>query len=158
KRKGGASGATIHPDSLFLIQQRPDKGLLASMWEMPTHIYTDDDPDRTDQDRVKAARTLTQSILKKVGPPDGSKGSSASAIKTSLASAEMLGLHTHVFSHLRMHMHAVHVVLSLPELDDKKKTEGLGGGPEGKWVARKALEEDYSMGNGMRTCWAMLGG
>ncbi|KAE8209402.1 hypothetical protein CF327_g6603 [Tilletia walkeri] len=155
KRKGGASGATIHPDSLFLIQQRPDKGLLASMWEMPTHIYTDDDPNRTDQDRVKAARTLTQSILKKVGLPDGSK--TLSAIKTSITGVDMLGLHTHVFSHLKMHMHAVHVVLSLPELDDKK-TEGLGGGPEGKWVARKALEEDYSMGNGMRTCWAMLSG
>ncbi|CAD6918208.1 unnamed protein product [Tilletia controversa] len=159
KRKAGPSESYIHPDSLFLIKQRPDKGLLASMWEMPTYTYpNDDDPKRDEQDRLKRAKSHTQLVLKHVGLPGGMSTTTTKASSPLQPQMQMLGLHTHVFSHLKMHMHAVHLVVPLPEVDGKKKKEDAGkggGGPEGKWVTRKELEEEYSMGNGMRICWAM---
>ncbi|KAK0525823.1 hypothetical protein OC834_005023 [Tilletia horrida] len=152
KRKAGLLRETrIMPGSLFLIKQRPDKGLLANMWEMPTHIFEDINADRTDDDRIKAAKTFTSSVLKNVGLPDGSKPN-----KSALAlQAELLGLHTHVFSHLKMHMHAMHVVLEVPDL---KLEARQGGGKAGKWVTAAELVDQFSMGNGMRTCWAMVSG
>ncbi|KAL9934878.1 hypothetical protein V8E36_005954 [Tilletia maclaganii] len=154
KRKSKDGRRDVPEDSLFLIRQRPDKGLLASMWEMPTCIYDDEDADRTAEDRMKSARAYTLSTLKKVGLPDGQAAGNELLGASTISRTEMLGLHTHVFSHLKMHMHTVHLVL---EVDDDVLAGASKALPEGvKWVHAKALEEDYSMGNGMRTCWAML--
>ncbi|KAK0548622.1 hypothetical protein OC845_003491 [Tilletia horrida] len=150
KRKTRPAEPLRQQGSFFLIRRRPDKGLLAKMWEMPTYIFDDQDPDRDETDRVKAARKFSIATLKEIGLPDGSK---LGKDTQSSLQASYIGSHTHVFSHLKMFMHVVHVTCDLSEV----KGQVVAGDVTGKWVRARELEEDHSMGNGMHTCWAMLG-
>ncbi|KAG8627539.1 hypothetical protein KVT40_005022 [Elsinoe batatas] len=112
--------------SHYLLQQRPDKGLLASMWEFASFtIPADSDLDE-----------------------DGVLESAADLVK-GLDRDEMmfkgkLGCVTHVFSHLKLNMHVYSIVIELEELPKTKTRQ--------KWTNLEGVE-NATVGTGTKRCW-----
>jgi A/G-specific adenine glycosylase len=135
----------------YLLEQRPDKGLLASLWEFPTLTLADSSPDADAKDqpsvRARSASHSTQA---------------ADFVHTLLKSAQArraqhlgrLGTLTHVFSHLKLEMNVHHFRMS--ENDDE---EGIDAAIAGKAKRRWCTAEEVdgaSIGTGMKRCWELL--
>ncbi|KAK3320277.1 DNA glycosylase [Cercophora scortea] len=133
-------------DGRYLITRRPDKGLLAGMWEFPSH-------------------TLPEQLNGKTSAP--ARKSKAVAFVSGLASAEVgrkgvkhageLGSVPWLFSHLKLTMH-VHLFtlhddgegdVEMALADAGIKTTGQ------RWASGEDVEQE-SMGTGMRKCWALV--
>ncbi|PNS20857.1 A/G-specific adenine glycosylase [Sphaceloma murrayae] len=117
--------------SRFLIEQRPDTGLLASMWQLPsfTIVGGGAEEDVREQMSSLTAGVVHGQEVEYLGP---------------------LGKHAHVFSHLKLNMH-VHYL----RVDGGDAPPGAKQTSRQKWVDWKGVE-DATMGTGMRKCWAML--
>ncbi|OTB04607.1 hypothetical protein M426DRAFT_30503, partial [Hypoxylon sp. CI-4A] len=129
-------------DGRYLIHRRPEKGLLAGLWELPSYILT--------EPQSSTAKTRKRDAEQYVKDLVDAKGLGGVKYVSDLGSVPWL------FSHLKLTMH-VHVF----ELDDRK---GGGGGVESgedgegarsRWRDVKAID-DESMGTGMRKCWALV--
>lgn len=127
-----------HPETSgweWKLHQRPAKGLLADMWEMPS---------KTIEEPESAARTATQRKKLALAFIDelGQEADDAK-LKGEMGSVPW------VFSHLKLTMHVFLVEL--------KGSEEGGKSPEKreKWSST-AQVEDENMGTGMKHCWALV--
>ncbi|KAK0658717.1 DNA glycosylase [Cercophora samala] len=120
-------------DGQYLISRRPDKGLLAGLWEFPSYILPASN-DSTAKGRKKQALDYVSGL---VGSTDGYYGE--------------LGTVPWLFSHLRLAMH-VHLF----ELDDTDESP-LAAPPEPnyRWASSDEIEIE-SMGTGMKKCWSLV--
>lgn len=116
----------------FLIHRRPDKGLLAGLWEFPSQVL-DSSTELTGKKRVQLARNYISELgltTKHVGE---------------------LGSVPWLFSHLKLTMH-VHL-FTLADGDESE----LDGASELDRRSRWSDDvENESMGTGMRKCWFLV--
>ncbi|KAH8677512.1 DNA glycosylase [Xylariales sp. PMI_506] len=123
-------------DGHYLIHKRPDKGLLAGLWEFPSHILPDSNNSTTKGRKAEALRFVEDLV-------------SASVKKGELRYSGELGNVPWLFSHLRLTMY-VHL-FELNDID--------GDGLSFSSVSRKRWSGDVdqeSMGTGMRKCWSLI--
>ncbi|KAG6270272.1 hypothetical protein E4U48_003902 [Claviceps purpurea] len=126
-------------DGSYLIQRRPEKGLLAGLWEFPSIPIPDAEPCSPRQ-RTERAKAFAISML---GLTDGS---------VQIKHVGELGSVPWLFSHLKLTMH-VHMFRMMSEGGiDAEGTESLARRPR-RWTADVEKE---SMGTGMRKCWDLV--
>ncbi|KAF2451127.1 DNA glycosylase [Karstenula rhodostoma CBS 690.94] len=116
----------------WLIEQRPAKGLLASLWQFPQQTLPPAIK-HTAASRKATARAYVESLG--LGSLDG-------------RDARELGSLVHVFTHLKLTMYVVHIGL---------ETDGeiLEGAPARKWVATEDMGGE-TLSTGMRRCWELV--
>ncbi|KAK1636956.1 A/G-specific adenine glycosylase [Colletotrichum phormii] len=123
-------------DGRFLIHRRPEKGLLAGLWELPSHtlpsagVYT-----ATSQ--KKDAQGYVSGLI-----ATGDKK------KPRLRHAGELGSVPWLFSHLKLTMH-VHLF----EVDGSEDL--VSSHVRHRWATAEEVDEE-SMGTGMRKSWALV--
>lgn len=132
-------------DGGFLIQRRPEKGLLAGLWEFPsTPIPVPEtcSPAR----RSEMARTHAAGMLHVASKKDDGRAELELEYRGELGSVPWL------FSHIKLTMH-VHMfrLLSGGEID-VEGAASLAGRPW-RWTVDV---EGESMGAGMRKCWELV--
>jgi A/G-specific adenine glycosylase len=132
----------VHPNaaSKYLIEQRPAKGLLASLWQFPQNSLS------CTMDTPESRRISAQKWLSALGIANLEKA-------THIAE---LGTLVHVFSHLKLTMHvqlfrlqADKAKLYLETQSDFHETQAR------RWVEATAME-DETLSTGMRRCWALV--
>ncbi|KAI1341678.1 DNA glycosylase [Xylariaceae sp. FL0016] len=121
-------------DGRYLIHRRPQKGLLAGLWEFPSYILAEDHKN-TKQSRKNDAQDYVKSLLDK-------EPSAASRLKH----VGELGSVPWLFSHLKLTMH-VHAF----ELEDE--AHSVSDSSQNRW---SDTLDDESMGTGMRKCWSLV--
>ncbi|KAI1353225.1 DNA glycosylase [Xylaria sp. FL0043] len=127
-------------DGRYLIHRRPQKGLLAGLWEFPSWIVPED-YENTKTAYKRAAELYASAVL---DPALKSK----SLTHPKLKSVGELGSVPWLFSHLKLTMHVFLFELkcsegefdTLPSIDDRWSNS----------------VEDESMGTGMRKCWELV--
>ncbi|KAK0609905.1 DNA glycosylase [Bombardia bombarda] len=125
-------------DGHYLIHRRPDKGLLAGMWEFPSLTLPN-----TNDSIAKARKTSAVAFVS--GSVEG--GGKMSRLRH----VGEIGSVPWLFSHLRLTMH-VHLF----ELDDDGDDGDDGGdGVRERWAGEEDVERE-SMGTGMRRCWGLV--
>ncbi|CAO1635996.1 unnamed protein product [Parajaminaea phylloscopi] len=135
----------------WLLEQRPDKGLLASLWEFPTLALSDEDA-ATSSSRKKHALKFARALLVQL---------SADAAPPTIQRHAEVGEVNHAFSHLKLKMHIHHFVLQhVGELPLQKSVSPSGQnelkhGPRRRWADADGVEAE-SMGTGMRNCWSLV--
>ncbi|EFQ36562.1 A/G-specific adenine glycosylase [Colletotrichum graminicola M1.001] len=134
-------------DGRFLVHRRPDKGLLAGMWELPSHTLTPTAASNTASSRKRDAQGYVSGLL--LG--GGEKQQKARAKDGPRARhVGDLGSVPWLFSHIKLTMH-VHLF----------EVEGGEGGcvssshARHRWATAEEVDEE-SMGTGMRKCWALV--
>jgi A/G-specific adenine glycosylase len=120
----------------YLIEQRPPKGLLASLWEFPTCTI----PTKTElkaNERKAASEAFVRKFLN-------------DHVHIELGDPVETGMVTHVFSHLKLHMH-VHVFLL--QCQDETATRLVSQDlPRRAWVDHNGVQ-NATLGTGVRRCW-----
>ncbi|KAI1816642.1 DNA glycosylase [Poronia punctata] len=122
------------PEGRYLIHRRPEKGLLAGLWEFPSWIVP--------EDHATAAKAY------KCAAEEFASGLFGSPYSAELRPVGKLGSVPWLFSHLKLTMHVflfetnrsedeLHVVLDATR----------------RWSGKV---EDESMGTGMRKCWELV--
>ncbi|KAG9258490.1 DNA glycosylase [Emericellopsis atlantica] len=121
-------------DNNFLIHRRPEKGLLAGLWEFPSKIL-----DAGEGSTSKQRKALAQNHVLSLLDTNDSK----------LTHVSELGSVPWLFSHLKLTMH-VHLF--------KVDTDEAGPlADENKQPSRWSDNiENESMGTGMRKCWTLV--
>ncbi|KAK4178051.1 DNA glycosylase [Triangularia setosa] len=120
-------------DGQYLISRRPDKGLLAGLWEFPSRVLPASN-DSTPRSRITQSLDYVSEI---VGSTGGYRGE--------------LGTVPWLFSHLRLAMH-VHLF----EFDDTDASlEAVPLGANHRWASSDEIEIE-SMGTGMKKCWSLI--
>ncbi|KAI1851655.1 hypothetical protein JX266_003117 [Neoarthrinium moseri] len=122
-------------DNQFLIQRRPEKGLLAGLWEFPSYILPGTN-DSTAKTRKGEAANFVKGLL------ESEKG---------LKHVGELGSVPWLFSHLRLTMH-VHLF----ELEDRGNSSAPSNGAMGRKSRWSGDVDAESMGTGMRKCWTLV--
>jgi A/G-specific adenine glycosylase len=120
-------------DGQYLIQKRPEKGLLAGLWEFPSHLLAEA-KETTTKSRKETATNFVHELL-------GDK------VEKGLKHVGELGSIPWLFSHIKLTMH-VHLF----ELSDAKSLAPKIG-ERSRWSDDV---ESESMGTGMRKCWTMI--
>ncbi|KAL7624760.1 Ras GTPase activating protein ira2 [Parahypoxylon ruwenzoriense] len=124
-------------DGRYLIHRRARKGLLASLWELPSGVLSGSEDNSTPQTRKLDAERYVSTLV-------------VEARHKGLRHAGELGCVPWLFSHLRLRMH-VHLF----ELEGADGTEENGTGARSRWSDPAAIDEE-SMGTGMRKCWTLV--
>ncbi|RYP41218.1 hypothetical protein DL768_010533 [Monosporascus sp. mg162] len=131
-------------DGRYLIHRRPQKGLLAGLWEFPSLILpstNDSTPETRKKDAAQYISTLS--------------GISGSKAKTSrgagLKHVGELGSVPWLFSHIKLTMH-VHL-FELDTINDIANPHVSDPDRPSRWT--DTVDEE-SMGTGMRKCWALV--
>ncbi|KAF2265961.1 DNA glycosylase [Lojkania enalia] len=123
--------------SKWLIEQRPAKGLLASLWQFPQCTLPK-------QHMPSIRKASAKQFVAGLNP--GNEDFSARYLCE-------LGSLTHVFSHLKltMHVHSFKV-----DADTSLRPEPALSGPLArKWVDTEAMDQE-TLSTGMRRCWALI--
>lgn len=125
-------------ESKWLIEQRPATGLLASLWQFPQATLSASDT--TAAQRRSSAQAYISSLT---------AGDINMARARHIASFEPL---VHVFTHLRLTMHAYHY-----RITDKTDADSLAcsGAPARKWVDASCMDNE-TLSTGMRKCWDLV--
>ncbi|KAG5997958.1 hypothetical protein E4U52_002259 [Claviceps spartinae] len=131
-------------DGSYLIQRRPEKGLLAGLWEFPSIPILDAETCSPRQ-RTEMAKEFAVSML---GLTDGG---------VQIKHVGELGSVPWLFSHLKLTMH-VHMFRVVREEGIDMEGTGAEGvrslaGQPRRWTADVEKE---SMGTGMRKCWDLV--
>lgn len=140
-------------DMRYLIHKRPAKGLLAGMWELPSHTLPADpswnDGSMTHHQKMDKVRMVIREVLKEMGI--GTFG-----VRYWGKKEEELGTIPWTFSHFKLAMHVWAVdliegdnVAGEGEEDSDAKTK--------RWATVKEIEEE-NMGTGMKKCWELVKG
>ncbi|KAI2615172.1 DNA glycosylase [Hypoxylon sp. NC1633] len=132
-------------DGRYLIHRRPEKGLLAGLWEMPSYVLRDA-PGSTAKTRRMDAEQYVAGLVNDVLQPK------------KLKYVGDLGSVPWLFSHLKLTMH-VHLFELEGSMAGKDESEGAGVGDVRTWQSRwsgAVAIDDESMGTGMRKCWALV--
>ena len=130
--------AIRRPDGHYLIHQRPEKGLLAGLWELASEVLPETNSSTAKNRKMRAVSYVTDLVHKA-----NSKGS-----RSTLKHVGELGSVPWLFSHLKLTMH-VHLF----ELDDVANLSETG--PSGRWASVEDIDAE-SMGTGMKKCWAVV--
>ncbi|KAM0555064.1 hypothetical protein ACHAPJ_006413 [Fusarium lateritium] len=130
---------TRRGDGQYLIQKRPEKGLLAGLWEFPSYILQD-----TKEGNTPAKRR--SNALAHVSKLTGEHGNKVAQPKH----VGELGSVPWLFSHLKLTMHVHFFTMEDGALAD---AESLASSRL-KWATSEAVDEE-SMGTGMRKCWTL---
>ncbi|KXJ96538.1 DNA glycosylase [Microdochium bolleyi] len=130
-------------DGSYLIHRRPDKGLLAGMWELPSRII---DPAEaatinTPKKRKEEARRFVEDLLLVEG----------SDPRLQIRHVGELGTIPWLFSHIKLSMH-VHL-FELTESSGGVEVLSCPDGGRARWTSSI---DDESMGTGMRKCAALV--
>ncbi|KAL2267990.1 hypothetical protein VTJ83DRAFT_2836 [Remersonia thermophila] len=123
-------------DGRFLIHRRPDEGLLAGMWELPTRILPG-----SNNSAMKTRKSAASSFVKSLIADGTGK-------RAGLKSLKHLGEIAQVvwpFSHLK---HTMHVQL----FEWNAPASSLSPGPSYRWASMEEVERE-TMGSGMKKCW-----
>ncbi|KAI1762757.1 DNA glycosylase [Hypoxylon sp. FL1150] len=128
-------------DGRYLIRRRPDKGLLAGLWELPSHALEDPQSSTAETRRADAERFVSSLLVS-----GGKTRPSAVGYVRDVGSVPWL------FSHLKLTMH-VHL-FEVDGGDDEGTEERGGKGTRSRWEDVVGIDEE-SMGTGMRKCWAL---
>lgn len=125
-------------ESKWLIEQRPATGLLASLWQFPQTTLS------TSDTTAALRRTSAQKHVSSL-----TAGGIDMAKARHVASFDPL---VHVFTHLRLTMHAHHYRIS-----DTTEAGGLtcSGAPARKWVDTSCMDNE-TLSTGMRKCWELV--
>lgn len=126
----------------YLIQKRPSRGLLAGLWELPSHEIPEGNR-CTATSRKRMAQSFISELLKHL--PSATAGE-----RLQPRHVGELGSVPWLFSHIRLTMH-VHLFV-LPQQAETSSLPEL----EGRWVTDSEIETVSTMGTGMRKCWAMV--
>ncbi|KAF3801567.1 Adenine DNA glycosylase [Colletotrichum gloeosporioides] len=121
-------------DGQLLIHRRPEKGLLAGLWEFPSHTLPAA-TSNTAASRKEDAQAYASELL-------------TSGKKVKMRHAGELGSVPWLFSHLKLTMH-VHL------FEVEGPGEYASSYARSKWASVQEVE-DESMGTGMRKCWALV--
>ncbi|KAI1084357.1 DNA glycosylase [Whalleya microplaca] len=130
-------------DGKYLIHRRPQKGLLAGLWEFPSHILPDPQ-NSTSKTRKQDAEKYVTGLLNAASKRGTSK-------RIGLRHVGGLGSVPWLFSHLKLMMH-VHL-FELESSEDVEAEVVNNVGAQHRWS--DAVDEE-SMGTGMRKCWALV--
>lgn len=114
-------------------------GLLAGMWEIPSHILPDSN-NSTATSRKKAAREYVAGLFHLADPAE----------HLDLEYVGELGSVPWVFSHLKLTMH-VHLF----QLNDPEEVPLTKDPRPRRWATSEAVEAE-TMGTGMRQCWKLV--
>ncbi len=128
-------------DGRYLIHRRPDKGLLAGLWELPSHTLP-----KTNDSAIETREPTCVSYVAGL-VADGS-GKRQRGRSSSLEHLEELGSVPWLFSHLKLTMH-VHAF----ELNDVAGLPALTA--QQRWASVEDVDAE-SMGTGMKKCWALV--
>ncbi|UZJ52568.1 hypothetical protein CBS101457_001888 [Exobasidium rhododendri] len=120
--------AIRNQDGKYLLHQRPEKGLLAGLWELPSRVLPESN-DSVASARKEQAIAFVKSALLDPAAECQQRGEIAAV--------------PWLFSHLKLTMH---VHLFLVETEDETS---------GRWATKREVE-DESMGTGMRKCWSLV--
>ncbi|KAL2161061.1 hypothetical protein VTH06DRAFT_8774 [Thermothelomyces fergusii] len=121
-------------DGRFLIHQRPDKGLLAGLWELPSRPLLDT---TTPKIRRAAAVEHVTGLLRNRD--------------TAPKHVAELGVVPWQFSHLKLHMH-VHLF----EVEQVEQVDGPASEEtRARWATASEVDAE-SMGTGMKKCWSLV--
>jgi A/G-specific adenine glycosylase len=136
--------AISRPDGKYLLRRRPEKGLLAGLWELPSC-----DLPTAAKSKVQGRKSAAlEFVLETVGS-DIKKGKPAK-----LKHLGELGMVPWVFSHLKLGMH-VHGFL-LDSAGCAATDDGdVSADKRWRWADAEEID-DESMGTGMRKCWALV--
>ncbi|KAI1381085.1 DNA glycosylase [Hypoxylon crocopeplum] len=128
-------------DGRYLTHRRPEKGLLAGLWELPSCVLEDA--------LSSTAKTRRRDAEKYVAGLVNGTGSGRVKHVGELGSVPWL------FSHLKLTMH-VHLFEFEGGIDNNEETRVMGvGAKQSRWSDPVAIDEE-SMGTGMRKCWALV--
>ncbi|KAI8955744.1 DNA glycosylase [Xylaria longipes] len=127
-------------DGRYLIHRRPQKGLLASLWEFPSWIVPED-YEKTSKAYKRAAELFASEVL---DPTSERK----SLLHPKLKYVGKLGSVPWLFSHLKLTMHVF-----LFELECSENEFDTLPNVNDRWSS--SIEEE-SMGTGMRKCWELV--
>ncbi|KAL6703386.1 hypothetical protein ACN47E_009728 [Coniothyrium glycines] len=123
----------------WLIEQRPAKGLLASLWQFPQELL--EDANATPSQRKISA----EERIKRLGI-----GGTNLRRPHHVAAFPPL---THVFTHLRMTMYAYHYRITTDKAEDAV-VEHVDA-PIHKWVEAGTMDSE-TLSTGMRKCWNLV--
>ncbi|KUI73605.1 A/G-specific adenine DNA glycosylase [Cytospora mali] len=128
-------------DGRYLLQKRPEKGLLAGLWEFPTHILPDGNKTTSGTKRKLIAREFVTGLFEATDRAAGLKHRGE------------LGSIPWVFSHLKLTMH-VHVFQLEDDINQIAQALGQDAGRY-QWADAESVEQE-TMGTGMRRCWKLI--
>lgn len=128
------------PDGRFLVHRRPEKGLLAGLWELPSHILSKN-AEKASVRKAAAAKYVEGLRLADHAGMGGRK----------VRHVRDVGAVPWLFSHLKLTMH-VHIFT----LEGDGEV-GDGDPSRWRWADEDAIDGE-SMGTGMRKCWALVKG
>lgn len=128
-------------DGRFLLHRRPEKGLLAGLWEMPSHTLPSADSGKPAKRKGAA-----------VGYLDRLYKAEHAGMGEAPRHVRDLGAVPWLFSHLKLTMH-VHLFTVSGGDEGAKGCTDDGG--VWRWADSEEVEGE-SMGTGMRKCWALV--
>jgi A/G-specific adenine glycosylase len=131
--------AVRRSDGRYLIHRRPEKGLLAGLWEFPSYILPDSNDSTAKARKGEAQRYVTGLISS--APKDAKR----------LKYIGELGSVPWLFSHLKLTMH-VHL-FELGGADSGSAKASTDNVSQSRWS--DDVDEE-SMGTGMRKCWTLI--
>ncbi|KAH6991250.1 DNA glycosylase [Ilyonectria sp. MPI-CAGE-AT-0026] len=129
-------------DGHYLIQKRPEKGLLAGLWEFPSNILQDSDDNSTTKLRRTRATDFMSDLIAKDKTYKGAQ----------LKHVRELGSVPWLFSHIKLTMH-VHL-FTLETDDDCVEDTAAKEDARLRWASPDDVDSE-SMGTGMRKCWVL---
>ncbi|KAJ4364439.1 hypothetical protein N0V83_009033 [Neocucurbitaria cava] len=125
--------------SKWLIEQRPAKGLLASLWQFPQCTLAASQS--TPANRKTSAQDFVSSL--DIGDIDTSKAHYVASFPPLV----------HVFTHLKLTMHAYHYKITADKAEDVDLA--CNGPLARKWVDTETMD-DETLSTGMRKCWELV--
>lgn len=133
------------PDGRYLLHRRPERGLLAGLWQLPSHDLSGKAPG-SKAALQKGATAFVEQWL--AGDVDGKKAAKMRA-------PVHLGTVPWLFSHIRQTMH---VFLLEAEAVGGDRNEPRHTPDACCWATAEDVEdgEAYTMGTGMRRCWDLV--
>lgn len=133
--------AVLRRDGKFLLHRRPEKGLLAGLWELPSHVLSSADASKPPK-RKSAALAYLGGLYR---AEHAGMGEAPRHVRD-------LGEVPWLFSHLKLTMH-VHLFTVSGATEDRGGCADDGG--VWRWAESEEVEGE-SMGTGMRKCWALV--
>ncbi|KAI1452901.1 DNA glycosylase [Annulohypoxylon moriforme] len=130
-------------DGRYLVHRRPEKGLLAGLWELPSYVLKDPETSTAGTRKADAKKYVADLV---------NRGRSKNMKVKHMGD---LGSVPWLFSHLKLTMH-VHLFELDSDVDFDRESEDSGTkGAQSRWSEADVLDEE-SMGTGMRKCWALV--
>lgn len=127
-------------DGRYLIHRRPETGLLAGLWELPSYTLPASNNSTAKGRKTKAASYVTGMVAR--------NAKDRSVLRSPIKHVGELGSVPWLFSHLRLTMH-VHLF----ELVDVGNLSDLDA--QRRWAHVEDIDKE-SMGTGMKKCWSIV--